>query len=287
MNREGNFYHFFYISILSIYAQTDNVSVRIKKAQNEIVLDGILDEADWSKAPVAQNFHQQFPFDTSLAISKTEVKLTYDNNFIYVGAICYNSVESDYIIQSLKRDFNFKINDAFAIYLDPYGDQTNGFCFAVNPLGVQLEGLIQGGGNRGTANTWDNKWFSKVSREKDKWIVEMAIPFRTIRYNEGSTNWGINFSRNDLNQNETSCWAPVPRNFNVATMAFNGDLLWDNPLKKAGLNVAFIPYGITGYTADYENDTSFYRLNAGFDAKLAVTSSLNLDITVNPDFFSS
>ena len=244
----------------------------------------MLNESDWKNAEIATEFYQQFPYDTSYSKTKTEVKITYDDNFIYIGAVCFDELEGDYVIQSLKRDFSYPISDAFAIFIDPFGDQTNGFSFAVNPLGVQREGLLQGGGQRGVTTSWDNKWFSIVTQEKGKWIVEMAIPFKTVRYNSDASVWGINFSRNDLKQNENSSWAAVPRNFNIATMAFNGDLIWDAPPKKAGLNVSVIPYGIVGYTADYENDTSNYKLNTGLDAKIAITSSLNLDITVNPDF---
>ena len=265
-------------------AQKTKPSINIKKVTGSIDIDGLLSDPDWEKAEIASNFYQQFPYDTSYSKTKTEVRITYDDNFIYVGAVCYDKLEGDFVIQSLKRDFSYPISDAFAVFLDPFGDQTNGFCFAVNPMGVQREGLLQGGGNRGVTAAWDNKWFSKVTRQVDKWVVEMAIPFKTIRYNEEITNWGINFSRNDLKRNENSSWSPVPRNFNIASMAFTGNLIWDNPPKKAGLNVSVIPFGIAGYSADYENDTSFYKVNGGLDAKIAISSSLNLDITVNPDF---
>ncbi|MBL4623629.1 MAG: carbohydrate binding family 9 domain-containing protein [Flavobacteriales bacterium] len=271
-------------SSLMSFCQKQKPSINIQKAKGIIELDGVLNEQDWQNAEIAAEFYQQFPYDTSYSKTKTEVKITYDDNFIYVGAICFDELEGDFVIQSLKRDFSYPISDAFAIFLDPFGDQTNGFSFAVNPLGVQREGLLQGGGNRGVTTSWDNKWFSKVTLKNGKWIVEMAIPFKTIRYSAGALVWGINFSRNDLKQNENSSWAAVPRNFNIATMAFTGDLIWDTPPKKAGLNVSIIPYGIVGYSADYENDTANSKLNAGLDAKIAITSSLNLDITINPDF---
>ncbi|MBT6439737.1 MAG: carbohydrate binding family 9 domain-containing protein, partial [Flavobacteriales bacterium] len=269
---------------LTSVGQEEKPNLSIKKAKGEINLDGVLDEHDWNDAEIAKDFYQQFPYDTSLAQTKTEVRITYDENFIYVGAICFDELDGKYVIQSLKRDFSYPISDAFAVFLDPFGDQTNGFSFAVNPMGVQREGLLQNGGSRGVTTAWDNKWFSKVTRDQNKWIVEMAIPFKTIRYNEGIPIWGINFSRNDLKRNENSAWSPVPRNFNIATMAFSGKLNWDEAPKKAGVNLSIIPYGITGYSADFDNDTSNFNLNGGLDAKVAVTSSLNLDITINPDF---
>jgi hypothetical protein len=266
------------------FAQKPAPSLSLKKATGIIELNGILDEADWQKAEIAGDFYQNFPADTSFAKTKTEVKVTYDDNFIYVGAICYDDMGSNYVIQSLKRDFSYSESDAFAVFIDPFNDQTNGFSFAVNPLGVQREGLLQAGGGNGVTATWDNKWFSKVTRNKDGYVVEMAIPFKSVRYNDDISTWGINFSRNDLQRNENSSWAAVPRNFNIATMAFTGQLNWDNPPKKAGTNISIIPYAITGAINDYQNDTLYTQLNAGLDAKIAVTSSLNLDLTINPDF---
>lgn len=266
------------------YTQKPVPSLSIKKAKGKIIVDGKLDDVDWQSAQVADQFFQQFPSDTSYSITTTEVKVTFDDNFLYVGAICHDTLKGKYVIQSLKRDFSYPISDAFAVFIDPFDDKTNGFSFAVNPMGVQREGLLQNGGGFGVTTNWDNKWFSKVIRHEDKWVVEMAIPFKTLRYKEGITKWGINFSRNDLKRNENSSWASVPQNFNIASLAFFGQLNWEEPPKKAGANVAIIPYGISGHSSDFVNDTSSFTYGAGMDAKIALTSSLNLDLTFNPDF---
>ena len=260
----------------------------IKKANGKIIIDGELNEPDWSRelgTNVAKKFFQNQPYDTSYAETKTEVRVTYDNDFLYIGAICFDSIPGDYIIQSLKRDFSYPVSDAFAVYIAPFNDKVNGFSFAVNPLGVQREGLISGGGPFGVTTSWDNKWRSKVVRYDNKWIVEMAIPFKTLRYKEGVNIWGINFSRNNLKRNENSSWSPVPRNFNIASLAYTGDLIFDEPPKKAGANISLIPYAIGGINRDYLADNITHaNVNTGLDAKIAVTSSLNLDITINPDY---
>jgi len=276
-------------ALLPLYAQqnANDYTLQLKKASDKINLDGILSEQAWVEADVADAFHQSRPNDQNAAYSKTEAKVTYDDKFLYIGAVCYNSIETgDYVVQSLKRDFSFPITDAFAVFLDPINNQTAGFSFAVSPLGVQREGLVLGGGNDGVTTSWDNKWFSKVTRHPDKWVVEMAIPFKSLRYNSQLSVWGINFARNDLKQPETSTWKPVPTQFNVANLAFTGQLNWDKPPKKSGANVAFIPYISGGVQHDIENNETpeFQGPKVGFDAKVALTSSLNLDITVNPDF---
>jgi len=259
--------------------------LNVKKATGKIIVDGILDEPDWQTANIAGDFFQNFPYDTSYAITKTEVKVTHDDEFIYIAAICYDHLEGDYVIQSLKRDFSYPVSDAFAVFIDPFNDKLNGFSFAVNPLGVQREGLLEGGAFFGVTTSWDNKWYSEVTRQGDRWTVEMAIPLKTIRYKGGTKVWGINFSRNDLKRNENSSWSPVPRNFNIASTAFSGELEFEDPPTKAGTNISLIPYAIGNTNRDFTSDSTFnYGVNAGLDAKVAVTSSLNLDITVNPDF---
>lgn len=259
-------------------------SLHIRRAVDEIKLDGDLSEATWQAAEMATDFVQQFPYDTAAAISHTDVRVTYNDQFLYISAVCWDEKAGNYIVQSLKRDFSYPVTDAFGVYIDPFNDKTNGFNFTVSPLGVQREGTIESGGNFGVTTNWDNKWFSEVKQFSDKWVVEIAIPFKTLRFNGGVDTWRINFSRNNLKCNENSCWIGVPRAFNVASLAFTGEMIWDAPPKKTGANVSIIPYLLGRYAGDYQRKTEAFTPNGGLDAKVAVTSSLNLDLTVNPDF---
>ena len=275
---------FFLFSFLRFEAQEDK-SIHIRKSSETIVVDGILSEKVWNECEVAKEFWQNFPFDTSLARSKTEVMLSYDDKDLHIAAICYDSLPGPYVITSLKRDFSYPISDAFVVTIDPFCDKTNGFSFGVNPYGVQREGLVSFGGGMGVTTNWDNKWFAEVKRSKEGWVVEMAIPFKTLRYKENVSEWRINFSRNDLKRNENSSWVKVPRNFNISTLAFTGKLIWDTPPKKQGSNVALIPYGISRASRDFiKKDPLKYEGNAGMDAKIVFGSNLNLDLTFNPDF---
>lgn len=260
-----------------------------RKAKSAIVIDGKLDEADWQLAEKAENFFQHYPYDTSFSKTKTEVHITYDDNFFYVGAVCYDTFASrNYIIQSLKRDFVPPANDHFGIFIDPFNDKTNGFAFTVNPVGVQMEALLSGGGGEfGVSSEWDNRWFAKVTNYPDKWVAEIAIPFKTLRFKEGTNNWRVNFVRNDLKNNEASTWIPVPKNFPPPSLAFTGNLNFEEPLKKTGGNFSIIPYISGALNRDYKDTTQTEAAtggNIGLDAKIAITSSLNLDVTINPDF---
>ena len=242
-----------------------------------------MDEAAWQQADAADNFFMVLPMDTSMAKVRTEVRMTYDNNNLYLIATCFHAVPGPYFVESLRRDFVFGKNDNFLLFMDPFDDQTNGFSFGANAAGAQWDGTMYEGGK--VDLSWDNKWESAVKNDEEKWVFEMAIPFKSIRYKKGITEWGINFSRLDLKTTEKSSWAPVPRQFPTASLAYSGTLVWDQPPPSAGANISLIPYALGGIIKNYEaKSPADYRRDVGLDVKVAVTSSLNLDLTVNPDF---
>ncbi|MDN5213465.1 DUF5916 domain-containing protein [Fulvivirgaceae bacterium BMA12] len=257
--------------------------LNIKKSRHAMVVDGLLDESDWSAAEVAKDFFMVLPMDTSQAVSKTEVRMTYDDTNIYLAVICFDSLPGRVTVESMRRDFSFGKNDNFLLFMDPFDDQTNGFSFGSNAAGAQWDGLMYDGSR--VDLSWDNKWVSVVKNYDDRWVFEASIPFKTIRYKKGITQWGINFSRLDLKLNEKSSWAPVPRQFPTAQLAYTGILQWDQPPPEVNGNVSVIPYFSTRTQKDFETqDGSDSDFDLGLDAKVAVTSSLNLDLTVNPDF---
>ena len=249
----------------------------------EIKLDGELYETVWLTAQKANDFVLNFPFDTGRAESKTEVMMAYNSQYLYIAARCYDDMSSQVVV-NLRRDFALKTSDNFSVVIDPYLDGANGFNFALTPLGTQREALIQNGDQ--SFVIWDNKWYSEVKRHADSWTVEMAIPFSTLRFNSGLSTWKVNFSRTDVSDNEISTWVLIPRTYPLTVLSLTGALHWDKPIEKTGKNISFIPYaGInTGKNHFPVNSKPKTRLDVGADAKIAVTSSLNLDMTFNPDF---
>lgn len=252
----------------------------------EIKIDGLATEKSWKQnTSIASDFYQNFPYDTSYAITQTEVKVLQDEENIYVFAICYDSTDADYVVQSLKRDWSYPRSDAFVVSFEPFNDYTNGFSFGVNPYGAQREGLIENGGNFGVSTAWDNKWFAKTTRQKGFWTAEFQIPLKSLRYKTNLQKWRINFARNNLKINENSTWHPVPRILNIAVLSHMGKVKWEKPIHNGGLNAAIIPYSTVAASKNYQNNSATdYTPNVGFDAKVVLTSSLNLDLTVNPDF---
>ena len=263
-------------------------SITIRKNTAPIVLDGVLDDAGWQNVEVASQFHQFFPYDSSLANAQTEIWLTYDEQFIYVGAKMYNLGPRKYVTPSLRRDYRGEANDGVSVVFDTFKDRTNGFVFGVNPFGVQREGLVSNGGAIGRDDftlNWDNKWYSEVKIYDDYWIAEMAIPFKTLRFKENLSSWNVNFYRIDSQYAERSTWSPIPRNFDIINLAFNKELIWDKPLQKPGGNVSVIPYVAGNSQRNFEEGTpTENKLQFGGDAKIGVGPALNLDLTVNPDF---
>ena len=255
----------------------------ISSAEDPITLDGILNEPAWELADIATDFYQNFPADDKAATSQVEVRTTFDANFMYFGIICYDATPGPYIVASLKRDFSWRQTENISIYLDPFNDRTNGFNFSLSPYNVQREGLISGGVE--ISDNWDNKWYSKVTNYEDRWVAEIAIPFKTIRYKEDLTEWNLQFIRNDLKTGQRTSWINVKQQFRPNNLAFAGKLIWKQPPPPSGVNISLIPYVLGKATKDSEagTDTEFGG-NAGFDAKVAISSSLNLDLTVNPDF---
>jgi hypothetical protein len=261
----------------------DKYKIHINSTTEKLDIDGILDEETWKNAERTGKFQRVTPTDTGYAKAQTISMVAHDESNIYIAAICYDPMPGKRPVQSLRRDFSFMGNDSYAVFFDTFSDQTNGFGFYVSPSGVQYDHLGYEG-NRVNIS-WDAKWRSAVKSYDDRWVVEMSIPLRSIRYSDGAREWGVNFGRQDLKTNEKSAWAPMPRQFSHCDLAYTGTMVWDSPPGKSGLRFSLIPYLTAKVTRDYEkDDPARWTKGAGFDAKVMLSNKLNLDVTVNPDY---
>jgi hypothetical protein len=278
---------FVFLPDLLLAQNSPGTALHIKKAKGEIVLDGQLNEADWQEADVAKDWFLNYPVDSARAPYQTEARVTFNDQFFYVSFVCYDDETPD-LINSLRRDFDYPLNDNVGVNIGPYNDGLNGFFFSVTPAGVQREGFISGGGSGTDAfnSFWDNKWYSKVVRYKDHWITEAAIPWKSFRYKSGLKEWNILFDRSDKKRNLRSSWIRTPIQFSTGMFAYSGKLIWDDPIPPARTNISFIPFAAGSFSNDAEVDPkkSSSEFQMGFDAKVGVTPSLNLDLTYNPDF---
>jgi len=284
---------FFLACVTSVFAQSKKDTtintfnkdfiLNIKKAQSPVKIDGEINEPDWMVAQKADHFHRVLPVDTGLAIQPSEVLMTYDEKAFYLAFTFHDTVPGKRIMESFRRDFVFGNNDNFLVFFDTFLDQTNGFTFGLSASGAKWDGVMHSGS--GSNLNWDCKWESQVKHYGNKWTAEMRIPFKSIRYPSGTKVWNANFSRLDLKTNEKSAWAPVPRQFPTSTLAYAGVLKFDDPLPKSKVMYSLIPYIFGSYSKDYEAGTGAdWDKDFGFDAKIGFSSSMNLDLTYNPDF---
>jgi hypothetical protein len=271
---------FWAVVVCSVISQSlPNVEAyqyKIRQASCAIQIDGVVDEC-WAEADVMKDFWVTRPIDGIRADVQTEVRLSYDENNIYFIAKCEDI--NTYVIQSLKRD-QWGRDDEIGIVIDGTGQHVSGFAFGVNVANAQTESLIAN--DDGDLN-WDNRWYSATTRHDGYWIAEFAIPLKSLRFNPKSTAWYFNVFRDNQDKNQSYVWAPVPRQFDMVNTNYHGTLVWDQPPSVKGSNIAIIPY-VTARIEDNPTSSNQTSATVGGDAKVALTSSLNLDLSVNPDF---
>ena len=271
--------------VFSLNAIAQNKKVNVSYITEEIKLDAVLNEASWYKKKPATDFWQYFPTDTLQAINQTEITMLFDDHNLYLGIKVYSS-GNNYVIPSLKRDFRAGGSDNITLLFDTYNDGSNAFLFGTNPDGVMREALVSGGGKelRGFTSSWDTKWESVTKQYDDYYISEWAIPMSAFKYKEGETRWRFNSYMFDTQSNERTTWFQIPQNQYIFNLAFMGDMVFEKPLGKSKTPISIIPYINTIAVNDYEENKELFELKAGGDAKISISNSLNLDITINPDF---
>lgn len=278
---------FYLLLSLSFLASGQEIkrSLKVKKIDQEIKLDGVLNELIWQEAEAADNFWQQFPTDSLKALDKTEVKLLYNDTHLFIG-VTANSIGGNYTVNSLRRDYSSRNNDNVTILFDTFNDGQNGFLFGVNAYGVQREALLSNRAVdlRGFNLTWDTKWKSESTYSDDKYVVEYAIPFSSLKYPENSKTWGFQAYRYDFQRNERSIWTNVDQNQYPINIGFFGEIIFEETLNKNKTPLYVIPY-VNGLTSrDFSSENNDNNFSIGGDMKIAVGTGLNLDVTLNPDF---
>jgi len=250
-----------------------------------IELDGLLDEAAWGRAvPTSGTWIQITPEPGMPATERTSVRLLFDAERLYIGAVMYDSEIGRISVPGLEQDFDTPSSDMFGFGLDTYHDRQNGFVFAINPAGAVFDG--QAFDDQRTMNTaWEGITEIATSQNDSSWVVEMAIPFATLRFNpvEGEQVWGINFTRRLRRRNEDSMWAPVPLQFRVYKFSMAGTLEGLTGLPR-GRNLWAKPYVLGSRVTGATRPDAVEDAEVGLDVKWGVTPRLTLDLTANTDF---
>jgi hypothetical protein len=283
--------------------EPDRPTVHAVRASGSIVLDGRLDEPAWLAAPVATGFRQVEPQQGTPATFDTEVRLLFDDRYLYVGAFMRDTVGWKGVrVPDLRRDFDYFQNDLFGIALDPFGDARSNVGFMVNPYGALRDLRVF----EGTFfdRDWRGVWEARTEVTDSGWTAELRIPWTTLRYPAGheasrvaaadgmstatlqaGPPWRVNFVRWTRRLGEETGWSPWPRQHNINFMRYAGTLTGVEPPPPAR-NLRIQPYTTaranrTGPEVSIFDDPG---VQLGGDAKWAITPSTVLDLTVNTDF---
>lgn len=269
--------------ILLTFLSFGQKTIEACQVESKIVIDGIIDEEGWSTAEVVKDFTQYKPSPGTPASQRTEVRLIYDDNAIYIAAICYDEAEKVSKVLSQRDDFNANV-DNFQVIIDTYNDDQNGFTFGVSSMGVQSDAKIFVDDQNMNLNM---VWSSAVVRNENGWQLEMRIPYSAFRFPQGEVqNWGINFLRYISRNREESTWCPIKPGFDnwPAQCGEVSNLVGIKP----PLRLAFMPY-LSAYADHYPtNETGQSNwsrsFNGGMDIKFGLNEAFTLDMTLVPDF---
>ncbi|MEM1118793.1 MAG: DUF5916 domain-containing protein [Bacteroidota bacterium] len=254
----------------------------------DITLDGKLNESIWQQAKIVTGFIQRDPFQGEPATLDTEVRILYDDQFLYFGAVCKDSLTDRNRIRvtNLQRDFRGFNNDRFSVAIDGLKDQRNALGFEVTPMGSQRElQVIDGAEFDGNVN-WDALWFVRTQITDTAWIAEMAIPWKTLRYPDNCEDMYISFNRNIRRKNERTTFPAYPRAFSHFRMAYAALLKGIKPPPPAA-NVQINPYILATSNQDDTGTgetTTANDFKVGGEFKWAITPNSVLDGTINTDF---
>ena len=282
-------------------------SVQAVRLEQPPELDGFVNEPLWQQIQPATDFTQQNPDEGQPSTERTEVRLGFDAENLYVGIICFDSRPGEIVITQNRRDAQLTNTDAVQILLDTFNDGQNAFIFGTSPTGIEFDAQVSkagqqrggqggparaggggGGAQRGGAAAmnlnWDAVWSVRSQITERGWESEMVIPFRTLRYQPGSGSWGLNVFRNLRRRNEQSFWAPVSRAFEFTQITQAGTLSGLETTTQR--NLKLLPYVLGGFTHDFQRveDQKQFERDAGLDLKYSLTPSMTLDATFNTDF---
>ena len=272
---------------------TSAPAVTVVRARGEVRVDGRLDEAAWTAATPVTTFTQRDPNAGEPATERTEVRLVYDDDAVYVGARLHDS--SGRVRTRLgRRDNDLDGSDWFIVTFDSYHDHLTGFSFGVNPSGVRRDGKVSGGDDDDDSS-WDPIWEAAATHDAGGWTAEMRIPLSQLRFRRtDEQTWGIQLVREIARNNEESWFAFTPKS-ERAGVARYGHLTGMSGLVPRG-RLELLPYVVTRARFDtppQDDDVTFdnpYRdgseqtADIGLDLKYRVASNITLDATVNPDF---
>lgn len=274
-------------SQVTALAPPKDYSVEIHRLSRPPVIDGKLDDAVWQEANLLDNFIQSDPDAGKPATEQTEVRIGYDSHNLYFGIRCYDREPAKILGSSMRFDTDMTADDSITINLDTFHDHRNAFSFQVNPLGAKTDALIRNEGEEVNVS-WDGVWDAAVQRDAKGWTVEVAIPFKTLRFSRADPQtWGFSVGRYLTRRQESSFWKPLSHPTGTAfasnRVSEYAELRGMTGITPGG-RYQLKPYGLL---RDEPHNRGYHQqgtADVGGDLKINLTSSLVADVTVNTDF---
>ncbi len=295
------------LSSTQLFAQSPPPTLVVGKLAADTespVIDGRVAEALWQTVPPYTTFTQQDPTEGAPASERTEVRVIVGKGHVYVGIIAFDSDPSKIIVSQSRRDASLTETDSIVMVFDTFNDNQNAFVFGTNPLGIEYDGQVAregqssgvsigGGGAGGTQRggisafnpNWDGDWMVKSQITERGWEAELAIPLKTLRYQQGDNQtWGFNVLRNIRHKNEQVYLAPIPRGFDIYRVSLAAKMSGlDLPARR---DIKLIPYALGSVNKDFTRagDNVDGNGDVGVDLKWGIRPNLTLDATYNTDF---
>lgn len=271
---------------LPAFSQVEKRKLAIKRISTAIKIDGVLDEAAWKGAPLADKFVelQPVPFRQESADNPTEIYFLYDNQGIYIGGYLHEKSKDSIASELIGRD-GFGNNDFVGVIFDTYNDKLNGFEYFVTPLGEQWDAKASAGGNEDFS--WNAVWQSKAKLQADGWSFEMFLPYSSIRFGKKKIqDWGMNIVRQRRKSGQKLFWQSIDPNANgfLTQEGFLLGLVDIKPPVRLQLSPYFSTYFNHDGAAPEGVKKSTSTINGGMDVKYGINQAFTLDMTLIPDF---
>ena len=253
-------------------------AVRIDQAPD---IDGHLVDEPWRLAKPAGEFLQKEPKENVPHSQRTEFRVLFDDDALYIGVWCFDTESDRLVALNMERDGHMYFEDVVMITLDTFLDRRNGYQFSVNTNGARGDATISN--NTSVSPEWDGAWMAKSRRHVWGWSTEIAIPFKTISFDETTSTWGFNIYRNIGRFNESALWANSRASIRGYHVSECGDLTGLHGLRQ-GLGLDITPYATGKYRREYDAKDSDLLGDFGFDVRYRLTPSLSALASVNTDF---
>jgi len=270
-------------------SQASQRTAALVRTDTAPVIDGILDEPIWREAVLLEDLIQTLPKEGDPPTERTEIRMLYDRNFLYVGVRMYDSEPRALIAKQMVHDTDMTSDDRINLSFDTFSDHRNAFYFQINPAGTRSDALIEN--NRTFRRDWNGIWYAEASVDAEGWSAEFAIPFQTVAFNPGGGTWGFEAERQIRRKNEVARWANPSKNRVVTDIAGIGTLTGLADIDGTGIDL--VPNASLRYTWDRTREgdgtstDSDLLGNPGAEVYYKFHPAMTAALTLNSDFIEA